>query len=133
MLIISWTLILPKELRDRDPDLDFYLEDFMKLSHMEIFIYVVQKLHVSDENCPKNLGVMENSLELMRDQFSHVLTLYIFILSNGQNGLCQYNIQDGHWRDVPRGQKEEKDILHGAIGKRTSQRNNIQSKHLKKY
>ena len=30
-----------------------------------IFIHTVQQLHVSDENCPRNLGVMENSLELM--------------------------------------------------------------------
>lgn len=70
---------------------------------MEIFIYAVQQLHVSDEKCPRNLGVMDNSLEL-RDQFSHVLTVYIFIFSNGQNGLCQYNLQEGHWREyVPRG------------------------------
>lgn len=64
----------------------------MNLSHLEIFGYAVQQLHVSDEKCSRNLGVMENSLELMRDQFSHVFTLYIFIFSNDQNGLFQYNI-----------------------------------------
>lgn len=30
-----------------------------------IFSHTMQQLHVSEENCPKNLGMMENSLELM--------------------------------------------------------------------
>lgn len=53
------------KLRDRGPDPDLLLKVLMKVLHMGIFIYIVLQLHVSDEKCPRNLGVMKNSLELM--------------------------------------------------------------------
>lgn len=45
--------------------------------------------------------------------------MYVFISYNGQNGLCQYNVQEGYWREnIPRGKKiSQKDLLSGAIGK----------------
>lgn len=61
----SNVLILPMKLRDRGPDPDLLLKVLMKVLHMGIFIYIVLQLHVSDEKCPRNLGVMKNSLELM--------------------------------------------------------------------